>query len=710
MKTVARAQVLPGRPYPLGAAWDGKGVNFALFSENAEKVELCLFDARGGRETRRIVLPEYTDNVWHGYLPDERPGLLYGYRVYGTYDPANGHRFNHHKLLIDPYATLLSGQLHWSDANFGYRVGSARADLSFDRRDNASFVPKCVVTDNAFTWGEDRQLHTRWHETIVYEMHVRGFTIKHAGVPPELRGTFAGLCTPAAIEYLSNLGVTAVELLPVHAFVDDRRLVDADLRNYWGYNTVAFFAPMQRYLSRPDPSEFKTMVARLHAAGIEVILDVVYNHTAEGNELGPTLSFRGIDNKAYYRLTPGDERHCVDYTGCGNTVNVTHPHVLKLVTDSMRYWVQQMHVDGFRFDLAPTLARGEVEFDRRSAFLAALEQDPVLSRVKLIAEPWDLGPGGYRTGAFPPGWSEWNDRFRDDVRRFWRGSEGTVGAIATRITGSSDVFNYNGRRPRASVNFVTVHDGFTLNDLVSYNEKHNEANRESNRDGTDNNISWNCGAEGPTDNPAILELRARQRRNFLATLLVSQGVPMLLAGDEFGNSQFGNNNAYCQDNEIGWLDWDRVQHEDDLLEFVRTLISLRRRHPVFRRPSFFVGTAGVDQTLKDITWFSPGGEMTMDDWHDNRRRTIGALYSGDTGNRFISLEGYSEQDESFFTILNAGDDSLAFTLPAVAGIEHWERIVDTSMPMMRRGERQRFAAQGTYPVASRSFVLLGGIR
>jgi glycogen operon protein len=703
-----RASVLPGRPYPMGATWDGRGVNFALFSENAEKVELCLFDARGVRETQRIALPEYTDCIWHGYLPDAKPGQLYGYRVYGPYDPASGHRFNHHKLLADPYATMLHGQLHWSDANFGYRLGSSRGDLSFDRRDNASFVPKCVVTDNAFSWGEDRPLHTRWHQSVIYELHVRGFTMNHPGVPSELRGTFAGLASPASIEHLMHLGITAVELLPVHAYVDDRRLVDLGLRNYWGYNSLAYFAPMQRYLSRPDLGEFKSMVARLHAADIEVILDVVYNHTAEGNELGPTLSFRGIDNKAYYRLNPANLRETIDYTGCGNTVNVLNPHVLKLVTDSMRYWVREMHVDGFRFDLAPALARGGIEFDGRSAFLAAIEQDPVLSRVKLIAEPWDLGPAGYRTGQFPPGWSEWNDRFRDGTRKFWRGGDGLVGEIATRITGSSDIYNHKGRRPRASLNFVTCHDGFTLEDLVSYNEKHNAANHEDNRDGTNDNNSWNCGVEGPSGDSGVLELRARQKRNMLATLLVSQGVPMLLAGDELGNSQRGNNNAYCQDNEIGWVDWDRYSEERDLIEFVRTLITLRRTHPVFRRPNFFHGIAAHDAGLKDITWYVPEGrEIGIDDWHDGRRRCVGALLGGDTGDRFISLEGYPEGDDSFFLILSAHDDVVSFGLPSQSP-RRWRLLIDTSA----QGEVQggEFAPGAAYPVAPRSFVLLSGIR
>src|SRR5579862_7519082 len=476
MLSTKRAHVLPGRPYPLGATWNGAGVNFALFSEHAEKVELCLFDPRGRREVERVVLPEFTDSVWHGYLPDARPGLLYGYRVYGPYDPQNGHRFNHHKLLLDPYAAMVTGGIVWSDVHFGYRVGSARGDLSFDRRDNAAGMPKCVVVDTAFTWGNDKLLHTRWHELIVYELHVRGYTMRHPGVPPGLRGTFAGLASPPVIEYLERLGVTAIELLPVQNFVDERHLIEKGLRNYWGYSPLSFFAPSPRYLSRPDLGEFKTMVARMHDVGIEVLMDVVFNHTAEGNQFGPTLSFRGIDNKSYYRLVPGDQRYYVDFTGCGNSLDLGHPRVLKMVTDSLRYWVNEMHVDGFRFDLATTLARDDDgTFSTHSNFLASIEQDPTLSRVKLVAEPWDLGPGGYRVGDFPAGWSEWNDRFRDGVRRFWRG-DGTSSEMATRLTGSSDIFDRRGRRPRSSVNFVTAHDGFTLADLVAYDHKHNEAN------------------------------------------------------------------------------------------------------------------------------------------------------------------------------------------------------------------------------------------
>jgi isoamylase len=716
-----RAAVLPGRPYPLGATWNGAGVNFALFSEHAEKVELCLFDPRGRREVRRVVMPEYTDLVWHCYLPDARPGLLYGYRVYGPYEPASGHRFNHHKLLLDPYAAMIFGSVQWSDAQFGYRIGSPRADLSFDRRDDAAGMPKCVVVDTAFTWGNDRLLHTRWHELIVYELHVRGFTMKHPNVAPALRGTFAGLSSPASIEHLTHLGVTAVELLPANYFADDRYLVERGLKNYWGYSPISFFAPHPRYLSEPNLGEFKTMVSRLHDAGIEVILDVVFNHTAEGNELGPTLSFRGIDNKSYYALAE-DPRYYVDYTGCGNSLNLDNAHVLKMVTDALRYWVREMHVDGFRFDLASTLARRDGRFTTDSNFLTALQQDPVLSRVKLIAEPWDLGPGGYHAGDFPAGWSEWNDRFRDGVRRFWRG-DGTTPDMATRLTGSSDLFDRRGRRPRASLNFVTAHDGFTLRDLVSYDNKHNEANLDENRDGTDANYSWNCGAEGETLDLHVLNLRVKQQRNFLATLLLSQGTPMLMAGDELNRSQHGNNNAYCQDNEISWLDWSpfdsfpgdtrdevirRNAEKSDLIAFVRWLIALRREHPVFRRPRFFRGVEAEPSSLKDITWFAPDGrEMTRDDWHDSERRCFGAMLGGDVGDHFVSLQGYPELDDSFFLILNANATAVEFLLPPIPEIRRWTHLLDTA----RSGSTPQLpvAPGSRLTIADRSLSLLRGL-
>ncbi len=547
--------VWPGRPNPRGATWDGEGVNFALFSEHAEKVELCIFDDAGRRELQRIELREQTDLIWHCYLPEARPGMLYGYRVHGPYQPEEGHRFNPNKLLLDPYARHIDGSVRWSDALFGYTVGSKREDLSFDRRDSARGMPKCKVIDPAFTWGEDRRPRVPWNDMIIYETHVRGFTMRHPEVPPAMRGTYAGLSSAPAIEYLKRLGVTTVELMPVHAFVDDRYLVERGLANYWGYNTIGYFAPEAHYSASGKVAEFKTMVKTLHSAGLEVILDVVYNHTAEGNHLGPTLSFRGLDNACYYRLTPEDRRYYVDYTGCGNTLNMVHPRVLQMIMDSLRYWVTEMHVDGFRFDLASALARELHEVDRLGAFFDILRQDPVLSEVKLIAEPWDLGEGGYQVGNFPVGWSEWNDKYRDTMRAYWKGDGGLIGEFAQRITGSSDLYRRGGRRPHASINFVSAHDGFTLADLVSYNQKHNEANQEDNRDGHDNNLSWNCGVEGPTDDPAVRALRARQQRNLLATLLLSQGVPMLLAGDEIGRSQRGNNNAYCQDNEVSWIDW-----------------------------------------------------------------------------------------------------------------------------------------------------------
>jgi isoamylase len=704
MRQFGRAEILPGRPYPLGATWDGSGVNFALFSEHAEKVELCIFDARGTRELRRIVLPEYTDQVWHGYLPEIERGALYGYRVYGMYDPERGHRFNHHKLVLDPYAKQLYGHVRWTDAHFGYRLDSPRGDLSFDRRDNAAAMPKCVVVDTAFTWGEDRRLYTRWHEMVVYELHVRGYTIKHPMVAPEVRGTFAGLSAPPVVDYLARLGVTTIELLPVHAFVDDRQLVERRLRNYWGYNSIGFFAPDPRYLYGSSLGEFKTMVKRFHEAGIEVLLDVVYNHTAEGNHNGPTLSLRGIDNKSYYRLQDG--RYYIDYTGCGNTLNLAHPRTLQLVTDSLRYWVNEMHVDGFRFDLAPALGRREGDFTQSSGFLNAVQQDPVLSRVKLIAEPWDLSHGGYQLGNFPPGWSEWNDRYRDTSRRFWQGNDGMIPEFASRLTGSSDVFDHDGRRPRSSVNFVTAHDGFTLNDLVSYDHKHNEMNLEGSHDGHDANYSWNCGVEGPSLDPKIVHLRAQQKRNFFATLLLSQGVPMILAGDELSNTQYGNNNAYCQDNEIGWISWVDVTLDAELVDFVRELIALRREHPVFRRPHFFKGNESGPSGLKDISWIEPGGrEMTDADWRDTGRRCFGALLGGDTGDRFVSLRGYPEFDATFLMLFNAHDGEVFFTLPAVPGFHGWKLVVDTTRPVPYPPDT-RFLHGAMLALRGRTFVLL----
>lgn len=625
MKPLGRAAVLPGRPYPLGATWDGSGVNFALFSEHAEKVDLCLFDARGVRELRRIALPEYTDSVWHGYLPEVERGTLYGYRVYGPYDPERGHRFNHHKLLIDPYAKKLSGHVKWTDANYGYRIGSSRADLSFDRRDNAAAVPKCVVIDTAFTWGEDRRLYTRWHESIVYEMHVRGFTIRHPQINPELRGTFAGIASPATIEYLTRLGITAVELLPVQAAVDDRYLVEKRLRNYWGYNSIAFCAPDPWYLASDSLGEFKTMVKRLHEAGIEVILDVVYNHTAEGSETGPTMSFRGLDNASYYRLVQDNPRHCVNDTGCGNTVNFSHPRVLQLVVDSLRYWATSFHVDGFRFDLATTLGREVYGFDSGAGLFDAICQDPVLSRLKLIAEPWDIGPGGYQLGRHPPGWAEWNDRFRDGVRRLWRGDAGQRPDFAARLAGTADLFGHDGRRAWASVNYAACHDGFTLADVVSYETKHNEANGEDNRDGQDANWSANWGAEGPSEDAAIRAMRERLRRALLATVFFAEGTPMLLAGDEFGRTQGGNNNAYCQDNELSWLDWDLAASPEGraFIAFTARLIALRRGEAALGQPRYLYGRHELVPGVTDIAWFNTSGEpIPPDSWNNPEERTL----------------------------------------------------------------------------------------
>jgi isoamylase len=655
-----------GEPYPLGATWDGKGVNFALFSAHAEKVELCLFDARGRRELHRMALPSYTDQVWHGYLADARPGLRYGFRVYGPYDPARGHRFNHYKLLIDPYTKALSGSIRWSDVHYGYRLGTPRGDLTFDRRDNASGMPKSVVVDTAFTWGEERRPRVPWHNTVIYELHVRGYTMQFPGLPATMRGTFLALSAPPVLEYLQRLGVNAVELLPIHAFVDDRMLIERRLRNYWGYNSLAFFAPHPLYLSSESVHEFKTMVKHFHEAGIEVILDVVYNHTGEGSERGPTLSFRGIDNRSYYRLA-SDARYYDDVTGTGNTLNLDHPRVLQMVLDSLRYWAADMRVDGFRFDLAPAQARDDHGFQRNSAFFKAVAQDPVLSRVKLIAEPWDIGLGGYQVGNFPPGWSEWNDKYRDSVRRFWQGNDGTIGELASRLTGSSDLFEHDGRHVRSSINFVTAHDGFTLNDLVSYNQKHNDANGEHNRDGTDNNVSWNCGVEGPTDDPSINALRGRQKRNLAATLLLSQGVPMMLAGDERSKTQLGNNNPYCQDNPLTWIDWSHSP-DPDLIEFARGLIHLRKTSSAFQRESFFHGVLLPDRSRKDITWMRPDGqEMNEGDWFNSRLRIIGLMF-GD--------ERPAEEDRMFLLYLNAHDHEIDLTLPGRQG--GWELLIDTA--------------------------------
>ncbi len=696
--------VWPGRPYPRGATWDGEGVNFALFSEHAERVELCVFDPGGRREVQRIELKERTDDVWHCYLPEARPGLIYGYRVHGPYKPEDGHRFNPNKLLLDPYAKSIVGAPRWSDALYGYTVGSKREDLSFDRRDSAPGMPRCKVIDPAFTWGEDRRPDIPWHEMVIYEVHVRGLTAQHPEVPPPLRGTYAGLACAPVIDHLRRLGVTSVELMPVHAIADERRLIGRGLRNYWGYNSIGYFAPEGRYCASGKVNEFKTMVKTLHSAGIEVILDVVYNHTAEGDQLGPTLCFRGIDNASHYRLKPDNRRYYVDFTGCGNTLNIVHPRVLQLMMDSLRYWATEMHVDGFRFDLASALARELHEVDRLGAFFDIIRQDPVLNRVKLIAEPWDLGQGGYQVGGFPAGWAEWNDKYRDTMRAYWKGDGGLIGEFAKRLTGSSDLYNRSGRRPYASINFVTAHDGFTLADLVSYNDKHNEANGEDNRDGHNNNLSWNCGVEGPTDEPAIGALRARQSRNFLATLMLSQGVPMLLAGDELGHTQRGNNNAYCQDNELSWLDWTLDDARRQLLEFARRVIALRRAHPAFRRRDFFQGRPLSGGGAKDILWLKPdGAEMTAEEWEREHARCLGVYLSG-AGLAEVDRYGHPVRDDDFLLLFNSHHEDIAFVLPALAG-EPWSALIDTALEPAAPDPR-RLASGETYALRGRSLALL----
>jgi glycogen operon protein len=654
-------------PHPLGATWDGRGTNFALFSANAKKVELCLFDSQGRRELERVSLPERSDDIWHGYLPDVSPGQLYGYRVHGPYEPEQGQRFNPNKLLLDPYTKRLFGRIVWSDAHFGYRAGSARGDLSFDRRDNARGMPKSVVIDSAFTGWREPRPHIPWESTIVYEAHTKGFTQLRDDVPPAWRGFFRGLAAPSVIDHLKRLGVTTLELLPIHAFVDDRHLVERGLRNYWGYNTLCFFAPEARYAPDDPINSLRSTVARLHDAGIEVVLDVVFNHTAEGNHLGPTLSFRGIDNASYYWLLPGKPRYYDDFTGCGNALNLSHPRVLQMVMDSLRYWVECFRVDGFRFDLASTLGRGPTGFDGRSAFFAAVRQDPVLATVKLVAEPWDVGLGGYQVGAFPPGWSEWNDAYRRTLRRYWRGDGGVLGEVARRMTGSADLFDHNGRRPSASINHVTVHDGFTLADLVSYNEKHNEANGEDNRDGSDENFSTNCGVEGESDDPDVVALRRQLRRNQLASLMLAHGVPLLLAGDEVFNSQSGNNNAYCQDNEIGWVDWSTLGQEgDDLTDFITRLSGLRRLFPQLR-PRRWVEGRRPDGSY-GVLWLTPQAtEMTEQDWKFPEARFLAYVLAGIAGGAPL------------YIVLNAGPEPIAFKVPQWPRCRGWNQLLDTTV-------------------------------
>jgi isoamylase len=698
---VERVRLQSGSPHPLGATWDGRGVNFAIFSAHAETVELCLFDPSGQRETSRLALPEYTNEIWHGYLPEAQPGQRYGYRVHGPYDPTNGHRFNAHKLLIDPYAKALDGALHWSDALCGYRVDAPHDDVAPDRRDTARLVPKSVVMAPAGPRAGEPRPRRSWADTILYEAHVAGLSRLNPAVPATLRGSFAGLASPSVIDHLVSLGVTAIELLPIAAAISERRLVEAGLRNYWGYNSIGFFAPDPRFLSSGSIDEFRFLVDRLHQAGIEVILDVVFNHTGEGDHLGPTLCFRGIDNRTYYHLVPDDLRRYADFTGTGNALNFGQPRIVQLAMDCLRHWVTEMQVDGFRFDLTTTLGRGPDGFSPESGFLTAIGQDPVLAGVKLIAEPWDVGPGGYQLGAFPPGWSEWNDRYRDTIRRFWRGDPGLIGDMAHRLTGSAELFDRfdrrgrRGRRPQASINFITAHDGFVLADLVAYGTKHNAANGEGNRDGASENWSWNCGAEGPSEDPAILALRARQQRNFIATLFLSQGVPMLLAGDELGNSQDGNNNAYCQDNSIGWVKWPGGQEAAPLLEFTRRMIRLRRDFPQLRRERFLDGAASPGAP-KDITWITPAGvEKTDADWRFAEARCLGFVLAPDG------------DAPALLAILNGHYDAVPFTLPGEPFAPAWRYLVDTAQPDGAVAE-QPIGQGDAIVVAARSTLILAG--
>ena len=700
-------EIWPGKPYPLGATWDGEGVNFTLYSENATAVELCFYSAEDpNQETARIRLTERTHQIWHVYLPGIQPGQLYAYRVYGAYEPHAGHRFNANKLLIDPYAKAVAGTVDWDDSMFGYEIGHPVADLSFNENDSAPFLPKCVVIDSEFDWKDDRKPNIPLHRTVIYEMHVKGFTQRHPAVPEDLRGTYKALTCEPVIDYLKQLGVTAVELMPIHQFVDDRHLVDMGLRNYWGYNTIGYFAPDARYSSSgvrgEQVREFKEMVYAFHKAGIEVILDVVYNHTAEGSHLGPTLCFRGIDNAAYYRLVQDDPRYYMDYTGTGNTLNMMQPNVLQLIMDSLRYWITEMHVDGFRFDLAAALARELHEVDRLGAFFDIIHQDPIISQVKLIAEPWDLGEGGYLVGRFPPGWTEWNGRYRDVVRDYWRGADSTLAEFAYCFTGSSDLYESEGRRPTASINFVTAHDGFTLNDLVSYNEKHNEGNFDPGS-GEDHNRSWNCGAEGPSDDPHVNQLRAQQKRNFMTTLLLSQGVPMLLAGDEMGRSQQGNNNTYCQDNELSWVNWQIV--DEELLDFTRRLIQFRKDHPVFRQRGWFQGMSIRGSAVHDIGWFTPAGEqMSDEDWSAGFAKSLGVFLNG-MALRFPDQKGERIKDDTFYVIFNGHHEALPFTLPPKDWSAAWEKVLDTSSGLLV-DKAKPFKPTKPITVEGRSIVVL----
>ncbi len=714
MGVVQKIRLREGLSHPRGASWDGKGTNFALFSSHATNVEVCIFDDRGEQELHRIELPEYTNQIWHGYLPDVDPGTIYGYRVHGPYEPEQGHRFNPNKLLLDPYAVAHFGELQWNPAIFGYQLESMD-DLTFDERDSAPFMPKCVVVDPNFDWtgapdrdkrGTQRQLVVPFDDTIIYELHVRGFTKMHPAVPEKLRGTYAGLATKEVLEYIKSLGVTSIELLPIHSFVNDSHLLEKGLTNYWGYNSIGFFAPDPRYASNKLNAlrEFKEMVACIHQAGLEVILDVVYNHTAEGNERGPTLSFRGIDNSTYYSLIPDKKRYYINDTGTGNTVDLNHARVIQMVTDSLRYWVEQTHVDGFRFDLGTVLARESNGFDRQSGFLRACGQDPVLGTVKLIAEPWDVGPGGYQVGSFPPGWAEWNDKYRDDVRKFWKG-ESSVADLTERLCASGDLFNKQGRRPWACVNFITAHDGFTLNDLVTYNDKHNEANGEDNKDGNSNTHSWNCGVEGPTEDAEINALRQRQMRNLMATLLLSQGTPMILAGDEFARTQGGNNNAYCQDNGISWLDWNIQEKGRLLTRFVQKLTGLRHKYPILRRNLFLTGEYNQELGVKDVTWINPNGsEMQEHDWADENMRCFGMLMDGRAQTTGIRQRG---REATMLLVINGYRDMVAFTLPECAGGSQWSRLIDTNLEgnLKEQAKKPVFHTADTYTVTARSVLL-----
>ncbi len=698
---------LSGKPFPQGATWDGTGVNFALYSENATKVELCLYDGRSRRESERIQLPEQTAFVWHGYVAGLQPGQLYGYRVYGPWEPARGLRFNPAKLLIDPYAKAITGRVDWGKPIYPYRFGGENADMVIDRRDSASGMPKSIVVSPYFDWEHDRPPRTPLSDSIIYEMHVRGFSMLNEQIRQDLRGTYAGLASPPALKYLKSLGITAVELMPVHQLVHDKVLVDRGLHNYWGYNTLNYFSPESEYSSSGDIGtqvpEFKAMVKALHREGIEVILDVVYNHTAEGNHLGPTLSFRGIDNPTYYKLVPDNPRYYMDYTGTGNSLNVRHPQVLKLIMDSLRYWVLEMHVDGFRFDLAATLARELHDVDRLAAFFDIIHQDPIISQVKLIAEPWDVGSGGYQVGNFPVLWAEWNGKYRDTVRRYWKGDEGQLSDLGYRLTGSSDLYQNDGRRPYASINFVTAHDGFSLEDLVSYNDKHNEANGENNQDGANDNNSWNMGVEGPTDNPEILLARERQKRNFLATLFLSQGVPMLCGGDEIGRTQHGNNNAYCQDNEISWYDWNLDERRTKLLEFTRELIRFRQKHPNLRRRKFFQDREVYHPSSRDIAWYrTDGQEMTQEQWNTGWMRSMAVMLNGTTLGQIDDM-GEPVTDDTFLVMLNSYAECVTHALPHSPRNRGWKLLMNTADLDEPFGEK---LLNGTLDVSGRSVAVL----